>query len=280
MLCMVAACGGAQRATGATASGTTTTDASGDTRGMDVKPSLPAIASAMPEGDRGQPFVLETKLRARRLNNAFPVTLDDVRSGETLMDGDRLQVTVRTSTDAYLYLAFCSQSGSSPRYHGLSVFPPVGAIPLAANVLAFAPAPPDEIVLDNKPGPETLYLIFSRTELPRADSGLAAAIAAARQGRETTDCGARLRGATATTLKAGSQSWSGGRPAPPDPGAPGLASEHSPSPDRMASRGKPVVEIERGGGVVWSGGSPAGVAADPDGIVILRYDFKHVAAAR
>jgi hypothetical protein len=40
-----------------------------------------------------------------------------------------------------------------------------------------------------------------------------------------------------------------------------------------------VVEIERGGKVVFGGAQP-GVEADPDGIVVLRYELKHIAAAR
>ncbi|HEX3483366.1 MAG TPA: hypothetical protein VHT91_50490 [Kofleriaceae bacterium] len=40
----------------------------------------------------------------------------------------------------------------------------------------------------------------------------------------------------------------------------------------------PVVEIQRGGDIVWNDGAPTGVEADPDGIVILRFALNHVAA--
>jgi hypothetical protein len=42
---------------------------------------------------------------------------------------------------------------------------------------------------------------------------------------------------------------------------------------------QPVVEIQRGGYVEF-GGVQSGVEADPDGIVVLRYELKHISAGK
>jgi hypothetical protein len=49
----------------------------------------------------------------------------------------------------------------------------------------------------------------------------------------------------------------------------------APNPDL----GKPVMEIQRGG-YVELGGVQSGVEADPDGIVVLRYELKHISAGK
>jgi predicted Ser/Thr protein kinase len=224
-------------------------------------------------------FVLETRLRARRTQYGQPITLDEIRSGDTVQDGDRLQLSVRTSKDGYLYLAFCSQHARDPRYRGLSVFPEQGGIRVVANQLTLAPARDGkigEIVLDNQPGQETLYLILSRNELSLADAGLAGVLAAARRGREATDCGAPFQAAVARSHKGntGQRGWNGGpREASAVPPALRGGKEHVPNPDLD----KPVVEIQRGGYVEF-GGAQSGVEADPDGIVVLRYELKHASA--
>jgi hypothetical protein len=216
-------------------------------------------------------FVLETRLRARRTQYGQPITLDEVRSGDTVQDGDRLQLSVRTSKDGYLYLAFCSPQARDPRYRGLSVFPDEGGgIPMVANQPTLAPARDGEIVLDNQPGQEALYLILSRHELSRADAGLADVLAAARRGRETTDCGAPFQAAVAGSRKGTirRRGWNGGQRE---------ASAARPTPS--SDLGKPVVEIQRGGYVEF-GGTQSGVEADPDGVVVLRYELQHISAGK
>ena len=235
----------------------------------------PAVASFVTGSDA--PFVLESRLRAHRVQHGQTIMLDEIRSGDIVMDGDRLQLSVRTSKDAYLYLAFCSQQAEDPRYRGLVVFPEYGAIRLVANQPTPAPARNAEIVLDNQPGLETLYLILSRSELSHADAGLADVIAAARVGRETADCGTAFRGALAGQRKANTvpRDWNGGQGV-------ARASQRGPHGERKRDpnlAGKPVVEIERGGKVMF-GGVQSGVEADSDGLVVLRYVLKHVPAAR
>jgi hypothetical protein len=276
---MVAACGGAPPAAGTTPdlAGTGSGVPLDGTRGMNVKfapsavPEPPSTGSPVAGSDA--PFVLETRLRARRTQHGQPITLNEIRSGDIVMDGDRLQLSVRTSRDGYLYLAFCSQEARDPRYRGLSVFPEQGGIRMVANQPTLAPArdgKSGEIELDNQPGQEALYLILSRKELSRADTGLADVLAAARRGWETTDCGASFQAAIAGSRKGDTRrrGWNGGqretRAALP---APGSGAGHAPNPDL----GKPVVQIQRGGYVEFGG-----VEADPDGIVVLRYELRHI----
>jgi hypothetical protein len=225
------------------------------------------------------PFVLETRLRARRTHHGQLITLDEIRSGDSVLDGDRLQVSVRASRDAYLYLAFCSQHAQDPRYGALSVFPDQGGIRVIANQPTLAPVRDGkigEIVLDDQPGQEALYVILSRNELSRADAGLGDVLAAARRGRETADCGAPFEATVAGSRKVDAErrDWNGGqREASAALPAPHSGAESVPSPDP----GKPVVQIQRGGYVEF-GGVRSGVETDSDGIVILRYEFKHIPA--
>jgi hypothetical protein len=139
---------------------------------------------------------------------------------------------------------------------------------MVANQPTLAPASNAEIVLDHQPGQEALYLILSRHELSRADAGLADVLAAARRGREATDCSAPFQAAVAGSRKgtAGRRGWNGG---------PREASSAPPAPNPDLD--KPVVEIQRGGYVEF-GGAQSGVEADPDGIVVLRYELKHISA--
>jgi len=280
---MAAACGGAPPATGTTSglTGTGSGDPPDATRGMDVQfapwasTEIPSAGSPVAGSDA--PFVLEIRLRAHRTQHGQLITLDEIRSGDIVLDDDRLQVSVRTSKDAYLYLAFCSQHPRDPRYRGLSVFPDQGGIRVVANRPTLAPARDGkigEIVLDDQPGQEALYVILSRNELSRADAGLADVLAAARRGRETTDCGAPFQAAVAGSLKGntGHRGWNGGqRKARAAQPVSHSEAEYAPNPDP----GKPVVQIQRGAYVEF-GGVQSGVEADANGIVILRYELKHI----
>jgi hypothetical protein len=252
-----------------------------EARGMDVQlapwVSKEPPSAELPVGGSDAPFVLETKLRARRIQHGQPIVLDEIRSGDIVLDGDRLQVSVRTSKDAYLYLAFCSQHPGDPRYRGLSVFPDQGGIRVIANQPTLAPARDGkigEIVLDNQPGQEALYLILSRNELSRADASLADVLAAASRGREITECDAPFEPAVTGSRKADTrrQVWNGGpRKARATMPTPYSGAGYAPSRDP----GKPVVQIQRGVYVEF-GGVQSGVEADPDGIIILRYELQHI----
>lgn len=216
------------------------------------------------QDDRREPiehrFVLESTLRARRLQHGQADMHIELDNDATVIDGDRLQVSIRTSQDAYLYIAFCSQHASDPRYPGLTVFPDKGALRVKAYETTVAPDRAAEIAIDDQPGQEALYLILSRVELSRAESGLAQVIAAARQGNESTDC-TPLRGAPRRSPRASSGSQSGG-----------------PRPSNVRVEADPVIEIQRGGDIVWSNGAPPAIDGDPRGAVVLRFGLHHVSA--
>jgi hypothetical protein len=214
-------------------------------------------------------FVLESTLHAHRLYNGGSDILLELGNDATVVDGDRLQVSIRTSRDAYLYLAFCSENAMERKYSGLKVFPHEGALRVQAYEPTIVPGVAGSIVLDNKPGREVFYLILSRDELSESDSEPARVIAFARQGRQATDCGIQ-------NMSAPNRAWhsplgSGRRPTSPS-AHPGK----SPRTDEHAEE-DPVVEIQRGGDIVWNDGV-SGVEADQDGIVILRFNLTHVAA--
>lgn len=223
-------------------------------------------------------FVLESVLRARRIRRGQPTLHFELRNGDTVLSGDRLQVSIRTSRDAHLHVAFCSQQGKDPRYPGLKVFPDSGAIRARAHQTTIAPDPAAEIVLDDKPGQESLYLILSRSELSSSDSELAQVIATARQGNQSVDCGPSFRDKVSGPRKdssgAGARSGKSSRARRPAASTTGARR----SQRTELSEEDPIVEIQRGGDVVWNNGVPMGVDADPDGIVILRYGLTHVAA--
>ena len=109
----------------------------------------------------------------------------ELRDGDTVMTGDRIRVSVRTSADAYLYLAFCAGQH-------LQIYPSQHGLRTRAGDLVLVPDGGGELVLDSQPGVEVLYLIVSRDELSRADPDLAALIAAAGDGIKAVDCGASL----------------------------------------------------------------------------------------
>lgn len=118
----------------------------------------------------------------RRSNSGVVLEL---RDGDTVMTGDRIRVSVRTSADAYLYLAFCAGQH-------LQMYPSQHGLRTRAGDLVRVPDGGDELFLDSQPGSEVLYLIVSRNELSRADPDLAALLAAIGDGIQAVDCGASL----------------------------------------------------------------------------------------
>jgi hypothetical protein len=137
------------------------------TRGMHVEPGRLAFEHAV---------------EVRRSNSGVALEL---RDGDTVMTGDRIRVSVRTSADAYLYLAFCAGQH-------LQMYPSQHGLRTRAGDLVLVPDGGGELVLDSQPGSEVLYLIVSRSELSRADPDLAALIAAIGDDIKTVDCGASL----------------------------------------------------------------------------------------
>jgi hypothetical protein len=247
--------------------------------GCGIAAAAPAPATASPATSR--PFVLEHGLHARRTVGGDSITLDDVVTGHSvLVSGDRLQLSIRTSQRGYLYVAFCSQHDTGARVHGFSVFPAKGSIELTPDVERIVPSIKEEIKLDDHPGRETIFIVVSKTELSRSDSRLANILHGARQGADAADCDSLQRVAAGPAKPAA-------KPAP-RPANRGVSLLHDPP----SHRPPPVATIERGVDIVLNpdlAGSDRGEDADsaapparpvdagPDGIVVLRYDFRHVA---
>jgi len=279
---------------------------------------------------------LDHALQVRRSRNDVPHELHD---GDTVMTGDRIRVSVQTSEDAYLYLAFCV-------HHVLTVYPSQAGIRTVAGQLMVVPPGSAELVIDGEPGLEVLYVILSRAEISVADPRLAAALAAKPPHDTPMDCRSLdvtlakpssktgppraptpsstnvVRGepvhkkprqpphaaigngpsssARAHTPGSGSDSSGMHRnltlaeavpPPPPDPGferypgnirslpptsAPLPAPPPPPPPDPDFERNPGIVVWYRVDGVP---GPQDVVAADDDGIVVVRHAFRHVLEA-
>jgi hypothetical protein len=222
-----------------------------------IAASVPAAAQPAPAQ---APFVLEARLDAYRTTDANTLTLADVQDGRTpLISGDRVQITIRTSQTAHVYLAMCAQSKSDTAYHGLTIFPERGSTVIAADAPAILPSPTIGIILDDQPGTEVLYVVVAQRELATADAQLAKALDAARPGAQRGECGAQLSP----------------RPAP-------STGRRPPTPEPAGTR--PRATIERGmylgemapAAPTGSDRPPRPIAADASGVVVVRYQLPHV----
>lgn len=246
-------------------------------------------------------------LQVRRSKDSVPHELHD---GDTVMSGDRIRVSVATSEDAYLYLAFCSG-------HELAVYPSQRGVRTRARNLTLVPEGGGELVVDGDPGPEVLYLILSRTELSLADPYLVDAIAVTGHGTKEVDCGAGLDTKLAKLTSGGPPKALGRSPTKnvlrgeivrKKPMPVSLARKRggllSPKSAQMASTGSGSSSDHGGsepidagaaapppddpdfarspGEIVWYGsdglnGPGEVVATDADGIAVVRYGFTHTA---
>lgn len=127
-------------------------------------------------------LAFDHEVDVRRSNSGVAVEL---RDGDTVMTGDRIRVSVRTSADAYLYVAFCAGQH-------LQLYPSQHGLRTRAGDIVVVPDGSGELVLDSQPGSEVLFLIVSQDELSHADPDLAALIATLGDGIKAVDCGASL----------------------------------------------------------------------------------------
>lgn len=258
----------------------------------------PAVAS----DDRGMsvdsaPLTLQIGLRVSGSTDGF------LSDGDTVMSQDRIQVFARTTEDAHLYLAYCSED------RRLTVFPTHGSIFTPAGKTAVAPGEQAALVLDDHGGSEALYVILSRAELSSADPRLADAIDAAQPRTPPADCGPRFEAAvTSSTVESSpAPAMRGnahgairrpaqasrdrppriGRDAVPDAGSsPGLPRTRQATDGSIAAARndgddeRPPVTIERSMYVDQHGLAEVTTHADANGIAILRYRFNHIAAPR
>lgn len=215
-------------------------------------------------------------LQVRRSKNGVS---HELRDGDTVMTGDRIRTSIRTSEDAHLYLAFCA-------HQELAVYPSQGGIRTRAGEVMSAPQANAELVLDGDPGPEVLYVILSRTEILVADPRLAAALAAKRPSNTPADCG------TAFEAKLAKLPNNAGAAKPPTPRSTnvlrGEVFPKKPIPSTHAPEDHhppPDPDFERSpGNIVWyrvdgAMGPADVVAADEDGIAVVRHAFLHVPLA-
>lgn len=192
-------------------------------------------------------------LEVRRPGAAGPRDLGD---GDSVTAGDRIRVSVKTSADAYLYLAFCAD-------HQLQIYPSRRGIRTMAGELVVIPEGGGDLVVDGDPGSEVLYLIVSRSELSLASPQLAQRVAAAGDPTKPVDCG--------TDLDASFVNSTGGVPQTSVLRGERIA-KRTPPPDRVRVPGDSVWYVEDGAD------TPAtAIAADSDGIAVVRYRFNHAA---
>jgi hypothetical protein len=180
----------------------------------------------------------------------------ELRDGDTVTTGDAIRASITTSTDAYLYLAFCADQR-------VQVYPSQRGVRTRAGERVFVPEGGGELDLDSHPGSEVLYLIVSQDELSVADPGLAALLVASGDGTRPVACDASLDEKLVTSAVSPPSNVLRGESVPRKSGqpAPGVA-------------GNP-------GDVVWyaiDGASRPGtvVEADASGIAVVRYRFLHV----
>jgi hypothetical protein len=181
--------------------------------------------------------------------------LRELRDGDTVMTGDAIRASVTTSTDAYLYLAFCADQR-------VQIYPSQRGVRTTAGARVVVPEGDGELVLDSHPGSEVLYLIVSQDELSVADPDLAALLVASGDGTRPVACDASLDIRLVTSAVS--------------PPSNVLRGENVPRTSRQLAPGV----AGNPGDVVWyatDGASRPGavVGADANGIAVVRYRFDH-----
>jgi hypothetical protein len=195
-------------------------------------PGSPPRGAEVTRGIQEGRLGFEHVLQVRRSVTELPRELHD---GDTVMTGDRIRASVMTSADAYVYLVFCGG-------RQLQTYPSQRGVHIKAGAAVLVPEGGGELVLDNQPGSEVLYLILSRDELSLVDPSLGSVIAATRNGQTTVDCGSNL------------------------------------DLQLMKSTGVTAASNVLRGERIRASSPGAAVATDADGIAIVRYRFTHVAS--
>jgi hypothetical protein len=223
-------------------------------------PSQPAVEVTRGMHVEQRRLGVDLALQVRRSQTAVR---HELRDSDTVMTGDRISASVMTSTDAYLVLAFCKNQH-------LQIYPSQRGVRTRAGDLVLVPEGGSELVVDGPPGSEVLYLILSQNELSLADPHLAELVLAASGGTTVVDCGANL---DVRVTKSGSS--------PPTSVLRGETLAKKRVPRSRADSAEAPDLARNPGDAVWyttdeAHGPGTVVAADPDGIAIVRYRLIHV----
>jgi hypothetical protein len=166
----------------------------------------------------------------------------------SLHPGDAIELMVRTSSEAQVYLLHCDARAT------LSIFPDAGGIPFHADQWVTLPASGMPIVLGETPGAEALYVVSTRDPLERSDPKLARHLRGAASASGST-CDDKLEALLAGNVE------------PPQPsGSTPFTVKPPAHKSRYALRGidlsKPTSPVAR-------------AFADHDGIVVLRLAYQN-----
>jgi hypothetical protein len=234
------------------------------------QPGRPAPPQEVPEVTRGL-HIVEGRLGfdpAIQVHRSDTAGLHELHDGDSVITGDGIRASVRTSADAYVYLAFCADQR-------LEMYPSQRGVRARAGELVLLPEGGRELLVDEHAESEVLYLILSRNDLPMADPDLAALVAATGDTSNAVDCGASLDSKLMKSTGVLSQTnvLRGER----------VRKKRMPS-SRSGAPENPDL-ARNPGDIVWymadeADGSPAAVAADATGIAVVRYRFSHAAQER
>lgn len=137
-----------------------------------LPPGPPAPAADVREEASATPRPLAVRYCLRRVDGTGRV-LGEAPLGSEFRSGERVQLTVESSTDAYLAIV---QHGSDG-HRGLLYPPPAvgpAAAPIAARAPTILPGPRHAFTFDATPGTELLWLVLARDLAELAPLPLAA----------------------------------------------------------------------------------------------------------
>jgi hypothetical protein len=262
-LLLVAACGGARPVA--------------SQRAHPVEPAPSPTLEAERDAERPvAPMELKVALRI----NGAPRSAR--RDGDLVRSGDAIQLSIQTREAGHVLLAFCSSDRQ------LAWFPPRGSLRTSPEEVLIAPAPNASIIFDDNLGREALYVIVSRSELALADPALSQAIARSRGGEPAADCGHMLgqarvapsiKGRHPTRAKTSQKVAPRSRAmAAAGQAAAGIAAATTTETEQDVP--PDPVGLVRGASIRWDDFEQVSASGDSSGIAILRFGFRHVAAAR
>jgi hypothetical protein len=258
-LLLVAACGGARPVA--------------SHRAHPVEPApLPTLEA---ERDAERPVGPMELKAALRINGTLRSAR---RDGDLVRSGDSIQLSIQTGEAGHVLLAYCSSDRQ------LAWFPLRGSLRTRPDEVLIAPDPNASIILDDNLGREALYVIVSRSELSLADPELSKAIERTRGGAPAADCGhmlgdERVGSSTKRTRPTPAKTSQTVAPRNHAMGAAGQIAAGI-AAETAADVPPASVGLVRGASILWDDVEQVSASGDPSGIAILRFGFRHVAAAR